>query len=644
MFVDGHARFVGGEAQGGFIDAQGDVRRMLSRRDERQFALPHLQKGPGIVLIENLRAEVFGVKFDALGDIGGGHGDVIEFKHFNFLSGNRLSKGNEVFRGVRTSDTLVRMPDSSRPASQTPRRDGEKPPDKPNYFWRRVAVLIVIAATLYGIGAAAWALYQGARTVVVARLTPAPTPIPPEPPVDVLVVGGTPSGVAAALAAARHGAKVILVAERPKLGGDIIYAYLNMFDVPLSGPDSDESPVAYGIFGGFFKELGTAFDVQNAESWLERAIAKQKNVRVLSSAHVQNVLLQSGRVDGVEVKLNNGTSRTIKARAVVDSTNDADLAARAGAGYFLGREQVNPDKKMQAAGLLFSVKNVDWQKLRAYVRSTRTISLREARRLKRGDAAGIDIRVRGDRATVRMGGIHGNYAWERGEVITDYVPRGADVDVISINFGRQSDGSVMLNTLNIVGVNGLDEASRQRAYKEGVAEIPFLIQHLRRKMPGFAKADLGQIAPELYIRETRHIRGFTTLTVEDIKKGTPFPDRVALASYALDLHPYTKGDLNPFGPSRHVYALPLKALVPSNVDGVFVASRSLSATYSAAGSARVIPITMAAGEAVGTAAAQCAKGGYSPHELVKSQARIKQLQTQLRAAGMDVGDRLAKGG
>lgn len=534
------------------------------------------------------------------------------------------------------------MPDSSRPASQTPRRDGAKAPTGNNYFWRRIAVLVVVVALFYGICWTAWTAYGGARRVVVAKLTPPPTLVPTSPPVDVLVVGGTPSGVAAALAAARHGAQVTLVAERPKLGGDIIYAYLNMFDVPLSDMHSESSPVAYGIFGSFFKELGTAFDVQTAESWLERAVVKEPNIKVLSDVTVERVMLRDGRVSGVQIKLKNGSLRNIDARTVVDSTNDADIAARAGAGYFLGREQVNPDKKMQAAGLLFSVKGVEWQKLRAYVRSLKTISLREARRLKKGTAAGIDIRVKGNRATVRMGGIHGNYAWERGEVIKNYVPRGADVDVISINFGRQSDGSVILNTLNIVGVNGLDSTSKKRAYEEGVAEIPLLIQHLRRTMPGFANAKLGKIAPELYIRETRHIRGFTTLTVEDVKRGTPFSDRVALASYALDLHPYNKGDLNPFGPSRHVYALPIKALVPINIDGVFVASRSLSATYSAAGSARVIPITMAAGEAVGTAAAQCARGRYSPHELVKSPEKIKELQAELRKSGMDIGDRLAK--
>ena len=552
-----------------------------------------------------------------------------------------LINGKSGLQRARTKHTLWRMPDSSRSDSQTPRRDGEKSRAKPNYFWRRVAVLVILAALLYSIGWLAWALVRGARDVAAAHLQPAATSAPTQP-IDVLVVGGTPSGVAAALAAARAGADVTLVTQKPKLGGDIVYAFLNMFDVPLSGPDSDESPVAYGIFGDFFHELGTAFDMQKAESWLERAIAKQKNVRVLSDVSIERVFLNQGRVNGIEIKTKAGALQTLNAKIVVDSTNDADIAAQAGAGYFLGREQVNPDRKMQAAGLLFSVKNVDWEKLRAYVRSTKTISLRAARRLKQGNDAGIDIRVRGDRATIRRGGIHGNYAWERGNVIRDYVPRGPDIDVISINFGRQSDGSVVLNTLNIVGVNGLNEASRQRAHEEGSAEIPLLITYLRRKMPGFAKADLNQIAPELYIRETRHIRGFSTLTVEDIKRGTPFPDCVALASYALDLHPYSKGDHNPFGPERHLYAIPIKALVPINVDGVFVASRSLSATYSAAGSARVIPITMAAGQAVGTAAAQCAKGDYSPHDLVKSAARIKQLQTDLRKAGMDIGDRLAK--
>lgn len=520
-------------------------------------------------------------------------------------------------------------------SSQTRRRNLHKK-GRPNYFWRRVAVVTVLLSCLGALGWSAWRVASALRS----HFSDSAPVLSARHDTDVLVIGGTPSGVAAALAAARHGARVTLISERPKLGGDIVYAYLNMFDVPLMGMHADESPVAYGIFGQMFAKFGTAFDINAAESWLEKSIADEKRIQLESSAQITRVLLRDGKLEGVELRQSNDATRRITAAAVVDATNDADIAARAGAGYMLGREINNPDRKMQAAGLLFAVKDVDWQRVRAYVRSTKTVSLRRVRRWKKGVHDSVDVRVRGRKAILRMGGIHGNYAWERGEVVKDYVPLGPNIDVISINFGRQSDGSVVLNTLNVVGVNGLDEKSKTRGHREASAEIPRLIEYLREEMPGFKEAKLASIAPELYIRETRHISGFSALTVENVRAGTPFPDRVALASYALDLHPYNKGDLNPFGPTRYLYCLPLGALVPRKVDGVFVASRSLSATYSAAGSARVIPITMAAGEATGTAAAQCAKGDLSPHQLVKSKAQIAQLQKTLRAAGMDIGDRL----
>ena len=521
--------------------------------------------------------------------------------------------------------------------SQTHR--SKRKPAKPNYFGRRVAIVGVLAALLYGIG---WGVWRIGHAVNNRLQTPAVAALPFQPDVDVLVVGGTPAGVAAAIAAARHGASVALVSEHPKLGGDIVYAYLNMFDVPLTGPHTDTSPTAYGIFGQMFKVLGTAFDISDAEKLLDQMVAREPQIRRINDARVTRVLLRASRLEGVEIRNSDGTAERITATAIVDATNDANIAARAGASYTLGREKINPDRKLQAAGLLFSVKGVKWAGVKSYVKSTVTVPLAQAMRFKKGIKKAIDVKIEGNKALIRQGGIHGDYAWERGDIVKDYVPRGPDIDVISINFGRQSDGSVILNTLNVVNVNGLEVASKAHAHAEASAEIPLLIAYLRKKMPGFKNATLGGIAPELYIRETRHISGFATLDVGDIRGGTPFYDRVALASYALDLHPYVKGDLNPYGPTRYLYCLPLRALVPRKVDGIFVASRSLSATYSAAGSARVIPITMAAGEAVGTAAALCSKRGFSPHDLAKSPAKISALQKELRAEGMDIGDQLVK--
>lgn len=529
--------------------------------------------------------------------------------------------------------SLGRAPQGNGPKGPPPKSQKRNRKPRRIYFWRRLGVLLVLGALIYGlIRGVLWGTH---RASVAVR-----TVLHGKPTCDVLVVGGTPSGIAAALSAARGGSNVILLEERPRVGGDIPYAFLNMFDVPLKNARAyNVSPVAYGIFGEVFQKMGVAFDIEAASRLLDQMLAEDKHISVRCNVRLGRVLIEDGRVAGVVLDGAQGQEK-ITASVVVDATDDAQIAARAGAGYYLGRENANADKRMQAAGLLFSVQDVVWHKVRSYVRHARVVSLRHLQNLKGGSSEGIDVRVAGKSALIRQGGVIGRYAWERGDIIKDYVPRGKDIVVLSINFGRQDDGSVVLNTLNVVGVNGLSEYSRLKAIKEAKAEIPYLIVYLRHRMPGFANARLARIAPELYIRETRHIHGFYTLKVSDVKEGRPFWDRIALASYPLDLHPYLRGDRNPFGPHRYVYALPLRCLVPRKVDGLFVASRSLSATYSAAGSARVIPVTMAAGEAVGTAAAMCASEGLTPHKLVESPDLVAQLQDRLRAHGMNIGDEL----
>lgn len=456
-------------------------------------------------------------------------------------------------------------------------------------------------------------------------------------------MGGTPAGIAAALAASRRGANVVLVEETARLGGDITHAMLNMFDVPLPNAKTRAVPMG-GIFEEFYRKLGVAFDIGEAEKLFEEALAAQPNVRVIKNAQVQRLILEEKRLVGAVVRVAGGREETLAAPAIVDATNDAQFAARGGAGYYIGRENANADKKMQSAGLLFSVKDVDWNAVRAYVQSVRAISRRRLKKFKRGASGSIDVRLQKRDAWLRLGGTSGNYAWERGDVVKDYLPRGADMVVLSLNLGRQTgDESVVVNALNIVDVDGLSAPSRHKAHAEASREIPFLLHYLRGRMPGFQNARLHRIAPQLYIRETRHIHGFYALKVEDIKTDRAFFDRIALCSYPLDLHPYEKGDANPFGPQRFLYTLPLRALVPRKIDGVFVASRSLSATYSAAGSARVIPITMAAGQAAGEAAVLGAREGISPHQLVNSPLRIAQLQDILRAASVNIGDDLVAG-
>ena len=365
----------------------------------------------------------------------------------------------------------------------------------------------------------------------------------------------------------------------------------------------------------------------------------------------------------------------------MDATNDANFAAQAGAGYYIGRETANPDKKMQSAGLLFSVASVNWQAVKDYVKSNKLIKAKvlpnghlfpgdavplpsykasldkmSAQAVLQGHPASAHVsQVAEEKATElhkkidmsklktvpaweHMGGTNGNYAWERGEVVKHYQPHGEDIELLSINFGHQTDGTVVLNTLNILNVNGLDQNSIKHGWNEGVRELPYLLAYLRKAVPGFQHAKLAKVAPELYIRETRHIHGYYTLKVDDVRSQTRFFDRIAMVSYPLDLHPYVKGHLNPYEPRRYYYTIPLRSLVTQKVNGIFVASRSLSATYSAAGSARVIPVTMAAGEAAGAAAWLCVTQNITPHDIMRNSKWAKMVQDTLREGGADVGD------
>lgn len=455
---------------------------------------------------------------------------------------------------------------------------------------------------------------------------------------DVLVIGGTPSGVAAALAAARRGAKVVLIEDRPHLGGDIVYQMLNMWDVPLRPKSS--IPVVRGIFEEFYQQLGLAFDIGKAMDVFENTVAVEPGLHTYINSRIGHIFRDGNRVTGAIVRGQDGPEYHLKAKCVVDSTDDASFATRAGASYFLGRQKTNPDRAMQSVGLLFSVSGVQWNKVRSYVKGTRRVKLSpEMARIKRN---AIDVKaVPGTDGRVvieRLGGADGDYIFESGDMVADYIEKEATTQVLSINFGKQRDNTIVLNTLNVTGVNGLSEPSVANGIKEAEAELPHLMDYLREKMPGFEKAQVADIAPELYVRETRHIQGLYLLTETDIKSETRFPDRIALASYPIDLHPYKKGDINPMAPRRYNYTIPLRCLIPTRLDNVIVASRSLSATSAAAGSARVLPITMACGEAAGAAAWLCTQDGITPHQLVGEEKFVAKLQDTLRDWGADIGD------
>ncbi|MBC7338033.1 MAG: FAD-dependent oxidoreductase, partial [Clostridia bacterium] len=126
-------------------------------------------------------------------------------------------------------------------------------------------------------------------------------------------------------------------------------------------------------------------------------------------------------------------------------------------------------------------------------------------------------------------------AWGFWREARRYRPGSERLRLRGLNLGRQRDGSVLVNALQIFGVNGLDASSYREGYGLACREVPRVVSFLRQNIPGFGRARLAGTAPELYIRETRHIKGEYLLTLDDVLGNRCFPDQIAVASYPVDV-------------------------------------------------------------------------------------------------------------
>ena len=423
--------------------------------------------------------------------------------------------------------------------------------------------------------------------------------------VPVLVVGGTPAGVAAAVTAARMGQSVLLAESRPYLGGVLTGAMLNMFDMNV-GPDGQQ--LTQGVFLDIYHRLGGAFDVELAKRVFLEEVRREPLITLRLIMQPIAVVERGSWITGVVFRDSLlHMTQTVCADRIVDATDDADVAALAGVPYTVGRAGSGIDHAMMSATLVFEVGGVSWSKVVSYVTG------RSRHHMARG--------------------IHRGNVWGYGDILRRYQPAQPGVGIYDLNIGLQNSYTVLINGLLLFDVDGTDPESVADAMHRAKLELPTLLDFLREAAPGFSHAYLVRTADYLYIRETRHMRGLYTLTARDIVEGRVFPDAIGVANYPIDLHPYHPGELNPYAAVRYTYTIPFRSLVPVGVTNLVVASRSISATYEAAGSARTVPTTVEEGQAAGAAAVLSVRDHVTFPQLAKDTGLIHALQGLLYVQG-----------
>jgi len=446
---------------------------------------------------------------------------------------------------------------------------------------------------------------------------------------EVAVVGGGSAGLAAAIAAARNGARAMLVERYGFLGGtataslvgpfmgvltedhEPVQLIRGLFDeivrrMEQAGGAIHPSKVALGKGHAGYRLSGhrgvTPFDpeilkVVAAEMCLEAG------VRLFLHSQFVRPLQTKGDIEGIVVANKSGL-QAIRASVVIDCTGDGDVAAAAGAPMV---KCGGADGSGQGATLFFRVKNVDDERVEQYV--------------EEHPDDGVEGKPFGSLV-------------ERAKAASDF-----DLPRDRINFYRTNEAGVWgVNASRILLVDGTCVEDLTRAELEGRRQVLALLRFLRKYVPGCENATIAAVATQIGIRESRRIVGEHVLTLEDLQAGREFPDVIALYNYPVDIHSATDGTGGIQGhiPIAPIYQIPYRSLVPLGVEQLLVAGRCLSATHEAAAAVRVMPACFAMGQAAGTAAALSAKAGVPPRHL-----DVTLLQRRLLEQGAYLGSQSA---
>jgi FAD dependent oxidoreductase len=441
---------------------------------------------------------------------------------------------------------------------------------------------------------------------------------------NVLVVGGGNAGCAAAIAAARNGAKTLLVERCGFLGGTATAAMVGPWMTFHSGGDRIVGGIAQeiverlmhkGASPGHLHDSSdyvptiTPFDPEVHKALLFEMM-REAGVDLLLHAYFLSAEVSDGRVCGATFATAGG-ARSYKGTVVIDATADALVAASAGVPTQQGDER----GRVQPATLIFRLSHVNLEKLADYVRA----HPEEIR-------TSLPVEGRNARALTAVAGLHDLWSRARADGIVD-IPR----ELVSFFISPYPD-EVTVNMTRVVNVDPLDPEDLTRAEVEARLQVMQLLEFFRSRVPGFEAARLAATGTQIGIRESRRIVGRYTLTRDDVLQGRHFDDAVARSAYPIDLHnPSGSGTTTFRLPPGASYEIPYRCLLPVNVEQLLVAGRCISTTHEALASTRLTPTVMTLGQAAGTAAALATQKAVNVGDI-----DAKTLREQLIADGVDL--------
>ena len=446
---------------------------------------------------------------------------------------------------------------------------------------------------------------------------------------DVVVIGGGSAGIAAAVSAAKNGAKTLLVESGQMVGSDLLAG------LPIDGCMSsrgewivkgfaqelfDECKKMGGYIGDF-SDRRALFMVALDPEVVNVAVIKLLNkygVKTLLYTFAENVVMEGEKVKGI-MAVNKSGKLMISAKVFIDCTGDGDMAAAAGADFEIGSES----GELQPVSMVFRMAGVDTKKLLQFV-------------VDHPENAGLAENPIINKSKEECAkelyelGLPKVFFEGSGPMLSEGIAKGdiypcSMLAIIPVSMERNE---VAINSTRVSGVNAIYPQQLSDALFDLTDQVTICSSFLKKYVPGFENAVFSGLSPKIGIRETRRIMGEYVLTKEDILDAKKSDEGIAKGGHELDIHGAAKNHERKQIKEAGSYDIPYGCIIPKKIENMFIAGRCISSTREAHSSARVMGTCMATGQAAGTAAAMSVKNDTKIREI-----SVSELRDTLRSQG-----------